>query len=417
VAGIAVERRRADEQAESARREAEAASRAKSEFLANMSHEVRTPLTAILGYADLLPDPRLEPAERSGYVDIIRQNGQHLLSVINDILDISKIESGKMTVERIPCSPHQVVEQVAALLRGRAKEKNLQFIVEQDGPIPATIQSDPTRLRQILFNLAGNAIKFTEAGSVRLVMNLLPLEDTGAGQLCFEVIDTGIGMGPGQKARLFQPFSQGDGSTLRRYGGTGLGLVIAKRLAELLGGGVHVQTEETAGTSFIVWVETGPLDGVPLLERPDAPEAASAVSIPEPPEAASRLAGRVLLAEDVAVNRKLITLHLTKVGADVEAVGNGREAVEKVRASMDAGLLYDLVLMDLQMPVMDGFEATAQLRQLGYRGPIIALTAHAMAEYRERVLAAGCDDYLTKPIQRGKLLEVAARHLGVPATA
>ena len=398
-----------------AKEAAEAANRAKSEFLANMSHEIRTPMTAILGYSDLLTRQDLADGERDEFLQTIRRNGDHLLGVINDILDISKIEAGKMTVERIDCSPCQLVSEVASLMRARAWPKNLSLQVAYQGPIPKTIHSDPTRLRQILINLLGNAVKFTELGGVRLVVRLLDPPAAPQPRIGFEVIDSGLGMNSEQMAAIFQPFSQADNSMTRRFGGTGLGLTISRRLAQMLGGEISGESTPGEGSSFLVSIETGPLAGVRMLDGSD--EVVHAQE--EEPHAAAkaniRLSGRVLLAEDGPDNQRLIAFLLTQRGASVTVAENGRVAVTEVLRARDSGQPFDCVLMDMQMPVLDGYGAAQELRAAGCRVPIIALTAHSMRGDKERCLQAGCDDYITKPIDREQMIRVVAGYLPSPS--
>jgi len=391
-------------------------SQAKSEFLANMSHEIRTPMTAILGFADNMLDTDQSESEKLDCVHTIRHNGEYLMSLINDILDLSKIEAGKMTVERRVCDPCRIVAEVVTLMRVRADAKGLPLNIEFIGPIPESILSDSTRLRQILINLIGNAIKFTEIGSVRLVIRFV--DDGDAPYLQFDLIDTGRGMTPEQGAKLFQPFTQADNSTTRKFGGTGLGLTISKRFAELLGGDITiVATEFGVGTTFRAIVRTGSLDGVKMLENPKL----TTVVVDTPGGIADvqplDLHGlRILLAEDGPDNQRLISFVLKKAGADVTVVENGKLALEATLAARDEGKPFDVILMDMQMPVMDGYEATGQLRRKGYTAPIVALTAHAMASDREQCINAGCDDYATKPIDRKKLVETIQRQL-VPTEA
>ncbi|MGQ9573686.1 MAG: ATP-binding protein [Thermoguttaceae bacterium] len=389
-----------------------AATRAKSEFLANMSHEIRTPLTAILGFAETIlteGDITRAPPERIEAIDAILRNGRHLLELIDDILDLSKIEAGQLEVERALCSPAQIVTEVVRLMRARAGSKNLSLSVGCAGRIPETIWTDSMRLRQILINLVGNAIKFTAEGSVRLNVRLA--EESAQPYIQFEVIDTGVGMTPQQIARLFRPFSQADVSTARQFGGTGLGLAICKRLAEKLGGRIGVQSEPGRGSTFCVMIPTGPLAGVAMLGA-EALEALAQESPGPPPVGPPpvRLACRVLLAEDAPDNQRLIRLLLQRAGADVATADDGQAACEAVLDQWKAGRPFDVVLMDMEMPRLDGYQATRRLRDAGYQGPIIALTAHAMAEQREKCLAAGCDDYAAKPIDRATLLEIVARH-------
>ena len=394
-----------------AKEAAEGANHAKSEFLANMSHEIRTPMTAILGFSDLLSQQDLADNERLDFIDAIQRNGKHLLGIINDILDISKIEAGKMTLERIACSPCSLVSDVASSMRVRAIAKNLSLDVEYRKPIPETILSDPTRLRQVLINLVGNAIKFTERGGVRLVVSMTTPLDSPRPLLGFEVCDTGVGVSPEQIAELFQPFSQADTSTTRRFGGTGLGLAISRRLAQMLGGDITVQSTPGNGSSFLVTVETGPLDGVRKSEGfKEAVLDAHTQHGNSGAAADIRLSGRVLLAEDGEDNQQLIAYLLTRRGATVEVADNGQIAIDKFIQARDAGQPFDCILMDMQMPVLDGYDATRQLRQMDCRTPIVALTAHAMQSDRELCLQAGCDDYATKPINRAELFRLVARY-------
>jgi signal transduction histidine kinase len=423
-----VERHRAElaaqaEALKAAREEAERANRIKSQFLANLSHEIRTPMSAILGYVDMLLD-ELEAAGEDVArwrqpLSTIKSNGQHLMEIINDILDISKIEAGKLSVETIDCPVGQLVSDVATLLRHRAESKGLALEVDYRSPIPAVIQSDPTRVRQILLNLVGNAIKFTECGHVRIDLELMPADD-GERQLVIDVIDTGIGLSEEKLALVFQPFVQADSSTTRRYEGTGLGLSISQRLAQLLGGTITAKSELGHGSTFRVTLPCGPLADVPLLVQPISPPRHSLV-----PAKNVRLSCHVLLAEDGPDNQRLISLVLRKAGAEVTVVDNGKLAVELARWAVNGELRrrddpcqrFDVILMDMQMPVLDGCQATRMLRDEGYNGPIIALTANAMPEDRERCFEAGCDDFATKPIDRATLLATVARWADAAALA
>ena len=383
---------------------AEEANRTKSEFLANMSHEIRTPMTAILGFTDLLRDPGLSAAERGNHVDVIRRNGEHLLAIINDILDLSKIEAGRMSVERIGTPLVQIVEEVVSLLRVRATEKKLRLETQWSFPLPRTIQSDPVRLRQVLMNLIGNAVKFTERGGVTVRTEL----DLSAEwpRIAIEVTDTGIGMAANEVAHLFQAFSQADGSTTRHFGGTGLGLVISRRLAEMLGGSIEVSSAPRAGSTFRLLIDPGSLEGAAMIRGESG--LAQPSEAPAAPHNVDLSGRRVLLAEDGPDNQRLIGFVLRKAGAEVELADHGEEARELALRCWREGRPFDVVLMDMQMPRMDGYTATRLLRDEGYPGPILALTAHAMSGDRDKCLAAGCDDYATKPIDRVRLLSLIA---------
>ncbi len=391
-----------------ARRRAEQASQAKSEFLANMSHEIRTPMTAILGFADLLlMEEGIEtaPPERISALETIKRNGEHLLEIINDILDLSKIEASSLRIERIRFSPAKIVADVIALMKVRADLKRLELKSGYIGLVPETIESDPTRLRQILINLVGNALKFTESGSVEICVRLLPDTQSAGGpptcgRLAFDVRDTGIGMSSEELGRLFRPFTQADASTTRKFGGTGLGLTISKRFADCLGGDLVVQSEVGRGSTFTVTVTTGPLENVPMYQ----PAGATAPVAAPGRNTVPRLAARVLIAEDGIDNQRLLSFLLRKAGAEVEVVDNGQAAMDRALAAEREGKPFGTILMDMQMPVMDGYTSATRLREAGYPGVIIALTAHTMAGDRDRCLAAGCDDYATKPIHGTKLI-------------
>jgi len=394
---------------------AEAASRAKSAFVANMSHEIRTPMTAILGYADLLTYPAQLAAERDQCIETIRRNGQHLLSIINDILDISKIEAGKMSVERISCSPAQIISDVCSLMSLRARDRQLSFDVQFATPIPAVIQSDPTRLRQILMNLLGNAIKFTAKGGVKLMVRLDQKREGRTQLLRFDVIDTGVGMTEQQVGLLFKAFVQADATTTRRFGGTGLGLAISKKLAEMLGGDIHVYSARDQGTTFSLSVQPGPIETVEMISSPE--RTMDTVQQSDRWRQTPRLSGRVLVAEDGPDNRVLVLFYLKHAGLTVEIADNGRIAVEKALAAEKSGEPFDLILMDMQMPELDGYGAATMLRAAGYARPIVAHTAHAMEGDRDKCLAAGCDDVANKPIDYDKLMSIVGRYTRVDNAA
>ncbi|MDY0168818.1 MAG: PAS domain S-box protein [Thermoguttaceae bacterium] len=397
---------------------AQAASRAKSEFLANMSHEIRTPMTAILGFAEVLRsegDLSKAPPARIEAIDTVLRNGEHLLRLINDVLDLSKIEAGRFGVECSACCPMDVVADVQDLVQIRARAKKLEFSVEFAGPLPETIRSDATRLRQILVNLIGNAIKFTDSGSVTL--RIAQLGDAEQPMLEFAVVDTGVGIPVDKLETIFQPFAQAEEHG-GRHGGTGLGLTISRELSRLLGGEITVESQLGMGSTFRLRVPTGPLDGIRQIADPAANVAARHEN-PDPnagdPNAGDAIPrafrGRVLLAEDGPDNQRLIGFILRRAGAEVVVADNGQLAIDQVEAAVLAGQPFQLILMDMQMPVLDGYEATRRLRRSGCTVPIVALTAHAMKGDRLKCLDAGCDDYASKPIQRPQLLRLVSHYL------
>lgn len=380
-----------------ARERAESASQAKSEFLANMSHEIRTPLSAIIGFGEILLDTRTAPTERDGAVHSIVRNGLHLQQIINDILDHSKIEANRLDVERIDVDPFAIFADIRSIIVPQAKAKGLTFEIEYAMPLPAHVATDPLRLKQILINLCNNAIKFTHHGGVRL-----RVEYPAPRKFQFKVVDTGIGLTSEQIAHLFRPFAQADSSTTRKYGGTGLGLVISLRLAEMLGGTIIVASEPGQGSSFTVTIDAGPVSPADLLYQVPA----ASTNAPGPDVSGMRLRGRVLLAEDTPELQQLFRKHIASTGADVLIVENGQRAVEEARKQD-----FDLILMDMQMPIMGGLEAVTILRASGYTAPIAALTADAMKEDQDRCIAAGCDAFLAKPVQRSVLVAMMSCYL------
>jgi signal transduction histidine kinase len=396
-----------------ARAHAEAANLAKSEFLAQMSHEIRTPLTAVLGYADSIVEGALSNAETVEAAHIIRRNASHLLEVINEILDISKIQAQKMHVERIPCSPAEIIADVVQASAPRARDKGLKFDVTWSSLVPTTIQSDPLKVKQILLNLTNNAIKFTSKGEVALSVTI-DESVPATPRLVLRVRDTGIGMTPEQVSSLFQPYVQATDWTTRKYGGTGLGLAISQSLTQLIEGKLQVKSVFGAGTEFCLTVPTGPLTGV---ERIDRWEPATIHTSATCENAATHFSGRILLVEDGPDNQRLISHSLRKAGAEVDIASDGREGIDRAIDAWSEGNPYDLILMDVVMPGIDGLTATRRLRDAGYTFPIVALTAHATAESAKDCLAAGCNDMSTKPITRGQLLTLAAKWIAKPEAA
>lgn len=387
------------------------ANRSKTEFLANMSHEIRTPISSILGYADLLEDSDLSEEQRHEHVATIRRNGEHLLAVINDILDISKIEAGRMLVEQIETSPHEVLEGVAQLMRVKAEAKGIGLKIRRETPVPATITTDPTRLRQILVNLLGNAIKFTEQGEVCISMSFKARGRGGV--LRCEVRDTGIGMTKEQLRHCFTAFTQADASMARRFGGTGLGLRISKRLAKMLGGDIAVQSEPGGGSTFTLCVYAGLVEGTKMLAEGPIKLSPDNARSAENTVGARALHGlRILLMEDGPDNLRLISTHLRRSGARVTTALNGLQGLALLTVEGDTAsplidpAPFDLILTDMQMPELDGYTAVRILRAKGCALPIVALTAHAMAGDDKRCLDVGCDAYAPKPVDRRDLVAV-----------
>jgi CheY-like chemotaxis protein/two-component sensor histidine kinase len=367
-----------------------------------MSHEIRTPLGAIIGFSELLKDPALHPDERKRYVEIIHRTGENLTKIINDILDLSKVEAGRLEFERTSFALKTFLDDLHEIMSIKAAEKDVDLRFENSGEIPEWIITDPVRLRQVLINLVGNAIKFShEGGSVRMTCNADPRT------LRFTISDTGDGIPREAQGKLFQPFSQVSGQANPSTGGTGLGLFLSRRLARALGGDIQlIHSSMGRGSTFQASIryevgqktfETEPLH-LATSRSPSAPLSDAILT-----------GKRILFVDDAMENRILVNRILTKRGARVEVASNGREGVEQALQND-----FDLVLMDMQMPVMDGFEATRELRRLGYQKPIVALTAQAMKEDRRRCLEAGCQDYLTKPIQSAELVDRVFRLINRP---
>ncbi|MGE3164288.1 MAG: ATP-binding protein [Planctomycetota bacterium] len=399
-----------EEELRRAKETAVAASSAKTNFLANMSHEIRTPMTAILGFADVLSGTQLDDEQR-GAVARIQRNASHLLDILNDMLDLSKIEAGKLQVKQEPLRPVELLREVVDLMSVRAESKGLTLTAEFQGPIPVELVSDDTRFRQILVNLIGNSVKFTETGGVRVTARMHDLDGPNR-SLTVTAEDTGMGIEPTQLERIFEAFEQADASTTRNFGGTGLGLAISRRLAALLGGDLTAQSTPGKGSVFALRL---PVTTNVRLECVPPDLRTSAISAPRetfahPP---SLTGHHVLLVEDGPDNQALFRHFLRKAGATVTCVGDGQAAVDCVCGNGQPGPQFDLILMDMQMPRMDGYSATKALRSAGCMIPIVALTAHALKEDRDRCLAAGCNDYTAKPVHRAKLIELCSQWIGV----
>ncbi|QDT28267.1 Autoinducer 2 sensor kinase/phosphatase LuxQ [Gimesia panareensis] len=411
------EMKRKDFQLKSAMSIVERANQAKSEFLANMSHEIRTPMTAILGYTDILKE---NPGnhENLELIEIIQNNGSHLLQVINDILDLSKIEMGDFEVRKVRCSPIRILQEVIDEYQPRASQKGLSLQAHYQESLPETIQTDPGRLKQVLANLVSNAVKFTSEGRIELEVRMCS-QSRQDRILQFSVADTGIGIPAEKLKHIFEPFTQADSSTSRNYGGTGLGLTLSHKLVQLLGGNLRVQSALNRGSVFSVTLNVGSeVDlqaGQELGFRFNSENADSGLSAEENLQLRRENQGTILLVDDTPEIRRLFTYLLNKMGLEVKTASNGKEAVEQVNAAVEQNKAFDLILMDMQMPVMSGYEAVQLLREQEIQIPVIAITAHALVSDREKCLTAGCTDYLSKPVKFDVLFEMVQRYL--PARA
>ncbi len=407
------------EELRKARKIAEQAAQSKKEFLTNMSHEIRNPMTTILGYAELLGSDSEFEADALRSVDAIeaiKKCGHQLLGTINEILDASKIDSGDLIVEPVLMDPIQVVESVCKELRPRAVEQSIEFNIKYINRIPQQIYSDPKRLKQSLYHLIDNAIKFTERGSVTVAVSCRKCSDYD-NVMVFDIIDTGIGLTAEQQQHVesYQPFAQVDGSSSRQHGGIGLGLRITNSLASMLGGGIEIYSRKNAGSTFSLSVSAGSLNDVNLLDKNEIEKHIEQLN--SPVESAAEIneaplhGKRILIAEDGKDNQKLISYHLVKSGAEVVVAENGKIALDEVAEAERRAENFHIILMDMQMPEIDGYSATRTLREQGYKLPVIALTANAMDDDRLKCIVAGCDDYISKPIDGKSLINLCCEYV------
>ena len=442
-----------------ANRDMEAAVKAKSEFLVDMSHEIRTPMNALTSFTEILTQRISQNCgaelkeETEGILDIIKKSSHDLLAIINDVLDYIKIDANLLKIESVPTSIKQIIHDICHVEKPNVIAKRLDFSIKYGGGVPPVILSDPVRVRQVLSNLINNAVKFTDKGTITILCEVLNPEDSMATiikssvptkevgeksttsfsassmQLKISVIDTGVGLSPTQIQELFKPFRHLDSSVPRSNRSTGLGLSIAMRLATLMDGTINIESTQGQGSTFSlllnVYVPQGAYADAVLAEHEENGQRGSQlltgldIRIPkkkseETPSDKSRPLRdtRILVVEDMAVNQAIIATLLRDAGAQVAIADNGAMGVQKVMQDMDNGLLFDVVLMDMQMPVMDGYEATAFLRKHGYQRPIVAVTAHALSGDREKTLEAGCDDYVAKPIDNKTLIGVISKYIG-----
>ncbi len=394
----------AEEQANVLAHEAMGANRAKDEFLANMSHELRTPMNAIMGFSEILAECQMCP-EHQVHIRMICDSSRTLLELIQDILDFSKMEADKFHVEIGDCNIGEILNNIESMMRPMAIKKNINFEILQCELIPQIIKTDSIRLRQCIINLVNNAIKFTENGYVYLSVAME--EKEGVSYVRFDVEDTGVGIPEDKMPRIFDSFTQADGATSRKHGGAGLGLAIVRKLCELMEGQLSVESQVNKGSVFTLMIPTGiePKDDIAIWNKYQLIDELNELTQAE--KGTDMYNGKILVAEDNPSNQKLITILLQKIGLEVTIADDGQKAVEKCDLET-----YDIILMDMQMPNMNGYEATRQLRSQGLTTPIIAVTANAMMGDEEKCIEAGCNGYISKPIDRTKLNEVISQHIG-----
>lgn len=379
------------------------ATRTKSKFLATMSHEIRTPLTSIIGFAEALSQEAMDIKDKATMTKNIIKNGKHLLKITNDILDISKIEANRMEFENAYFSPVELITDVEETVKKQFMEKGIQFYIEYVFPLPNAICNDELRIKQIILNLCSNALKFTKAGKVSIKVHC----DIGSEKIYFTVIDSGIGLTKEQIDKIFDAFSQADSSTTRKYGGTGLGLSLSKKFAEQMGGTIIVESLFNIGSQFCVSIDTGTIDSQQLITvKPDLPNKIDTIKYHF--DYSHSVRGDILIAEDNPDNQQLLSILLSDIGAKLTFVENGRMAIDEALNER-----YDLIFMDMQMPVMGGLEATKKLRDANYKKPIVALTANAMKSDYDMCIEAGCDGFITKPINKEKLFQTIYKYLEI----
>ena len=395
------ERRRQEEATRAAQAKAESANRSKSEFLAIMSHELRTPLTAIIGYSDLLTAAVHLADEEQIALEAIHSSGEHLLSLINDVLDVSKIEAGHLEIETVAFDLRDLIHRTVQSLKPSAMKAGLTVTLSFADDLPTAIRSDPMRIRQVLINLLSNAIKFTHEGSIEVQVDTAGTDSS----IMITVTDTGIGIGPAALDRIFSPFQQADASTNRQYGGSGLGLTISSEIAELMGGVLYAMSQVGEGSTFTF--------SIPVQRDTGR----AAVGATEAQSTGSTFQGRALVVEDNAISRRVLTELLRRRGLEVDFAVNGLEGFQRITAVAGSDEAFNVVFMDMHMPVQDGYTTARSLKEHGSAPPIIALTASALTEDRDRCINAGCDAYLSKPVDNALLDSLLARYIGPAAQA
>ena len=399
---------------ERSKKEAEQANQAKSAFLANISHEIRTPLTAVLGYVDFMGREKVDEADRRQWARLANENARHLLGLVNDIRDLSKMEAGEIHIEPETCHPVELMQEVVRSLQPMAAEKNLGLGLAFNHPLPESLHIDPMRFKQILINLVSNAIKFTQQGGVKILPYSRTDPETGRLALVVDVADTGIGIDPSQHRQIFEPFTQAHDRKRHTAGGTGLGLNISRQLARMMGGDLSFESRPGHGSTFTFSIDGGEastlkLIDVPTLERDRGPASEAA---PRPPAPVCLEGLQLLVVDDNPHNRTIIGRLLETAGADCDYARDGQEALDRLAQRPESEGPYDLILMDIRMPRLDGHETMAELKRRQCAVPVVALTAHALPGDREKFMQHGFSDYVAKPIEPQRLYEAVCCHTG-----